>query len=201
MARKGQGILLVYTDLIEPKYEEEFNAWYNTEHLPELLAIPGVLDAARYVATKGGPKYLAAYELASVDVLQAPEFKNRPPRPGASASVPRLLAKIAPALSGSRSSRVVWRTSTAVWPQHYKLAVCQSLTAWMPSGTPGTTASTSLGIAKSRALFMHGVTVSLRVRSATLPCMNSSMTRSLKALSGITSVNTRLRVLDACVRP
>ena len=62
MARKGQGILLVYTDLIEPKYEEEFNAWYNTEHVPELLAIPGVLDAARYVATKGGPKYLAAYD-------------------------------------------------------------------------------------------------------------------------------------------
>ena len=77
MARKGQGILLVYTDLSEPKYEEEFNAWYNTEHVPELLAIPGVLDAARYVATKGGPKYLAAYELASVDVLQTPEYKNR----------------------------------------------------------------------------------------------------------------------------
>ena len=36
MARKGQGILLVYTDLIEPKYEEEFNAWYNTEHLAAL---------------------------------------------------------------------------------------------------------------------------------------------------------------------
>ena len=50
MARKGQGILLVYTDLSEPK-REEFNAWYNTEHVPELLAIPGVLDAARYVAT------------------------------------------------------------------------------------------------------------------------------------------------------
>ena len=47
MARKGQGILLVYTDLIEPKYEEESNAWYNTEHVPELNAIPGVLDAAR----------------------------------------------------------------------------------------------------------------------------------------------------------
>ena len=36
MARKGHGILLVYTDLIEPKYEEEFNAWYNTEHLAAL---------------------------------------------------------------------------------------------------------------------------------------------------------------------
>jgi hypothetical protein len=48
MAKKGEGLFLVYTDLIDPKYEEEFNAWYNTEHLPELLTLPGFLDAARY---------------------------------------------------------------------------------------------------------------------------------------------------------
>ena len=55
MAKKGEGLFLVYTDLIDPKYEEEFNAWYNTEHLPELLTLPGFLDAARYVATRGAP--------------------------------------------------------------------------------------------------------------------------------------------------
>ena len=99
MARKGQGILLVYTDLIEPKYEEEFNAWYNTEHVPELLAIPGVLEAARYVATKGGPKYLAAYELASVDVLQTPEFKNRPRTPWG--------RRIGPTAIGKNRARIV----------------------------------------------------------------------------------------------
>ena len=32
MATKGNGIFLVYTD-IDPKFDEEFNAWYNTEHL------------------------------------------------------------------------------------------------------------------------------------------------------------------------
>ena len=53
MARKGQAIFMVYTDLIDPRYEEEFNAWYNTEHLPELLAVPGILDAARYADTNG----------------------------------------------------------------------------------------------------------------------------------------------------
>jgi hypothetical protein len=99
MARKGQGILLVYTDLIEPKYEEEFNAWYNTEHVPELLAIPGVLDAARYVATKGGPKHLAAYELASVDVLQTPEFKNRPRTPWG--------RRVSPTVIGKNFARIV----------------------------------------------------------------------------------------------
>ena len=67
MANKGRAIFMVLTDLRDPAYEEEFNAWYDTEHLPELLGLPGVLDGARYVAIKGGPKYLAMYELESVD--------------------------------------------------------------------------------------------------------------------------------------
>ena len=75
MAKKAQGIFLVYAD-IDPKYEEEFNAWYNTEHLPELLGLPGFLDAARYVAEKGGPKYLAAYELTSADAMKSAEFQK-----------------------------------------------------------------------------------------------------------------------------
>jgi hypothetical protein len=73
MAKKGSGILLVFTD-IDPKYEEEFNAWYNTEQLGNLLTLPGFLDAARYIALKGGPKYLAAYELAGADALKTREL-------------------------------------------------------------------------------------------------------------------------------
>lgn len=75
MAKKGNGIFLVYTD-VDPHFEDEFNAWYNTEHLPELLSLPGVLDAARYVAYKGTPKYLAVYEIASADALKSAEFQK-----------------------------------------------------------------------------------------------------------------------------
>ena len=78
MAKKGRGIFLVYTDLIDDKRDEEFNAWYDTRHLPQLNAIPGILDAARYVAVKGGPKYLAVYELESADVIHSDAFVNRP---------------------------------------------------------------------------------------------------------------------------
>ena len=99
MARKGQAIFLVYTDLSDPQYEEEFNAWYNTEHLPELLAVPGILDAARYVATKGGPKYLAAYELESLGVMQTPEFKNRPRTPWGQ--------RVSPTAIGKNRTRIV----------------------------------------------------------------------------------------------
>jgi len=48
-AKKGTGLLMVYTD-VAAEVEEEFNRWYNVEHIPERLSIPGVLNAARYVA-------------------------------------------------------------------------------------------------------------------------------------------------------
>jgi hypothetical protein len=93
MAKKGEGLFLVYTDLMDPKYDEEFNAWYNTEHLPELLTLPGFLDAARYVATKGSPKYLAVYELASVEAVRSPEFSRRKRTPWENRMAPRVTGK------------------------------------------------------------------------------------------------------------
>lgn len=63
MAKKGKGLLMVYAD-VSPAVEEEFNRWYNEEHIAERLSIPGVLNAARYEAVRGGPKYLACYELS-----------------------------------------------------------------------------------------------------------------------------------------
>jgi hypothetical protein len=75
MAKKGNGIFLVYAD-VDPAHEEEFNAWYDTEHLPDLLKLPGFLDAARYVAVKGAPKHLAVYELASAEALGSAEFQR-----------------------------------------------------------------------------------------------------------------------------
>jgi hypothetical protein len=93
MAKKGPAIFLVYTDLADDRYEEEFNAWYDTEHLPQLLTLPGMLDAARYVAVKGGPKYLAVYEVESAGVTQTPEFLNRPVPPWDRRMSPRVIGK------------------------------------------------------------------------------------------------------------
>lgn len=61
-AKKGRGMLMVFVD-VPDDVEAEFNRWYDEEHIPERLSIPGVLNAARYVAVRGGPKYLACYEL------------------------------------------------------------------------------------------------------------------------------------------
>src|SRR6202040_2947596 len=51
MAQKGRGIFMVYVD-IDAQHVQEFNKWYNKEHLPELLSVPGILSAARYEAVK-----------------------------------------------------------------------------------------------------------------------------------------------------
>src|SRR5512145_2508641 len=74
-AKKGTGLLMVWADVPAEK-EDEFNRWYNEEHLPERLAIPGFLSAARYEAIKGGPKHLAVYELESSAVLDSDAYRR-----------------------------------------------------------------------------------------------------------------------------
>ena len=98
VAHKGRGIFLVYVD-IEAKDAKEFNEWYNTEHLPELLAVPGILAAARYEAVKGGPKYLACYELDNMAVMHTPAFTNRPRTPWGQ--------RVSPSVIGTNLTRIV----------------------------------------------------------------------------------------------
>lgn len=62
--------------------EEEFNAWYNTEHIRAMKRIPGVITARRFMAvetelpTRAGimnskPKYTAIYDLENERVLRS----------------------------------------------------------------------------------------------------------------------------------
>ena len=88
---RGTGLMMVWCE-VPADVEEEFNQWYNTEHLQELLSVPGVLNAARYEATSSGPKHLAMYELESADVINTDAFKNRPPTPWGQKVGPRAVA-------------------------------------------------------------------------------------------------------------
>jgi hypothetical protein len=67
------GLLLTLTEP-PPAMVEEFNAWYDTEHLAERLAIPGFRSARRWVR---GRTYLATYELDSPEVLQSKHYLER----------------------------------------------------------------------------------------------------------------------------
>ena len=54
-APAGAGGLLVVSMNVDPAAEHEFNEWYNTEHLPQLAAVPGVLCARRIQLTGSRP--------------------------------------------------------------------------------------------------------------------------------------------------
>lgn len=75
MATQANGLLAVWTD-IAPEAEREFNEWYNKEHIPQLLGVPGFLSGRRYQAVEGEPKYLALYELTDVSVLKGDAFRQ-----------------------------------------------------------------------------------------------------------------------------
>lgn len=74
MPLAGKGMLLTSMD-IDPSDEAEFNRWYDREHLEERVAIPGFLEARRYVAHNGQPKYLSLYSTETFEVLDSPAYR------------------------------------------------------------------------------------------------------------------------------
>ncbi len=70
-----QGFLYVEMDC-PAEIEEEFHAWYNTEHVPERLGIKGFVQARRYDALVGKPRWLAIYEVETPAVLESPEYMS-----------------------------------------------------------------------------------------------------------------------------
>lgn len=71
--------------------EDIFNRVYDTEHIPNLLTVPGVISVARYkripltmylggqkkeMIFEGEPTYHAYYEVTSPDVLTSPEWQS-----------------------------------------------------------------------------------------------------------------------------
>ena len=70
---RQNGFLLVLAHPA-PVHEDEFNAWYDTEHLAERVAVPGFLSGLRYVAVEGHPKYLAHYDMTALEILDGPEY-------------------------------------------------------------------------------------------------------------------------------
>jgi hypothetical protein len=74
----NRGLLLTMTE--PPAHlEEEFNAWYDEEHLVERLGVPGFRSARRWVAEgkPGEGRYLATYELDSAAVLTSAAYLAR----------------------------------------------------------------------------------------------------------------------------
>ncbi|MEQ1880208.1 MAG: hypothetical protein ABL878_04475 [Burkholderiales bacterium] len=83
MPAKARYVFIASMD-VEPAKEALFNEVYDTEHIPNLLKVPGVLSVKRYtnepltlciggekkkIVAEGEPRYSAVYELESPEVL------------------------------------------------------------------------------------------------------------------------------------
>ena len=75
MPMAGKGMLLTSMN-VDPADDTEFNRWYDREHIEERVAIDGFLEARRYVAHDGKPKYLSLYSTATFEVLDSPAYRT-----------------------------------------------------------------------------------------------------------------------------
>jgi hypothetical protein len=70
------GILAIWHDR-DDAIAELYERWLVTEHIPERLALPGFLEARRYEAVRGSPRFFIPYRAASTQALVSPEYLAR----------------------------------------------------------------------------------------------------------------------------
>ncbi len=76
----------------DAEWEDEFNDWYNREHVPSRLAMPGFVGASRYVAVEGSPRYAVVYYMTGLHVLNTPAYQQLKREPGERTA--RMLASV-----------------------------------------------------------------------------------------------------------
>ncbi|MBC7781910.1 MAG: hypothetical protein H7125_17590 [Proteobacteria bacterium] len=78
-----RGSTILFSEMTpQPAWDAEFNAWYDTEHIPLRMACPGFVSAQRYRATASA-SYLAVYEMGAPGDLQTPEYSKVKGEPSA----------------------------------------------------------------------------------------------------------------------
>jgi hypothetical protein len=55
--------------------EDEFDDWYDTEHVPERRRVAGFLNAQRWIGVDNARISIATYDLQSLDVLNTPAYR------------------------------------------------------------------------------------------------------------------------------
>lgn len=67
---------MLFSQMHPPAGEDaEFHDWYQTEHIPDRMVVPGFSNAVRY-RTDGEPSYLAVYFLDDMAALETPEYRR-----------------------------------------------------------------------------------------------------------------------------
>jgi hypothetical protein len=109
LAPAGANALLLIAMNVAPEQEGEFNEWYNTEHLPQLGAVPGVLAARRYRGAGATQRYAAIYHLPIPMSRTRKHGRARRTRPGPNACgrISVIYCASTPAATGGAPDRLV----------------------------------------------------------------------------------------------
>ena len=70
----AKGVLLVGFDFTNA-HEDEFHDWYDLEHIPERLRVPGFLNAERWIGEENPKVAVATYDLENHAVMQSAPYK------------------------------------------------------------------------------------------------------------------------------
>jgi hypothetical protein len=70
----AKGILIAAMDFSHVA-ADEFNDWYDTEHIPERQRVPGFLTLQRWIGSENPKESVATYDLESLAVLQSPSYR------------------------------------------------------------------------------------------------------------------------------
>ena len=70
----AKGLLFASFDTT-PAREDEFNDWYDLEHVPERMRVPGFLNAQRWIGDENPKIAVATYDLETHAVLDSPEYQ------------------------------------------------------------------------------------------------------------------------------
>lgn len=74
MNLRGKGVLALWNG-IDPTRRAEYDLWHTREHVPERVAVPGMIGARRYLRVAGPlPEYLALYDMEDTHVLTSQPY-------------------------------------------------------------------------------------------------------------------------------
>jgi hypothetical protein len=74
MTAKPMGLLVAGFDY-SPVPADEFNDWYDTEHIPERRRVPGFVNCERWIGAENPSISIATYDLESLDVLASAPYR------------------------------------------------------------------------------------------------------------------------------
>ena len=70
----AMGLLLAVLDFTTTA-ADEFHDWYDLEHIPERLSVPGFLKAQRWISTEKATLSVATYDLEAYEVINGPGYR------------------------------------------------------------------------------------------------------------------------------